>query len=51
METKHKYKVTTITGVERYIFACSKFEAIERIRKDDAYLYSFDFYKIKKIKV
>jgi hypothetical protein len=50
MESRKKYKVTTITGIERIIFACSKFEAIERMRKEDAYLYSFDFYKIKKVK-
>jgi hypothetical protein len=35
----------------RYILCESKFEALERIRSQDCYIYPIDFYKITKKKI
>jgi hypothetical protein len=51
METKKLYKIVTLTGEIRYTLATSKYEAIEKIRHSDGYIYSFDFYKISKKKI
>ena len=35
----------------RYILCESKYEALERIRSQDSYIYPIDFYKITKKKI